>query len=630
MKRTLIRLACMLLALMLPLTAWAEGADPAPAAEAEAPAAETADPVPVLEQKTFPYLTSYKKDAAPVEREMNLYFHNGEDVPYVALSEFMPHLADMARERAEWDVTYEVTGAQGDMYLVTRPDNQSHMIVGPEREIIAFDNFDLFIQDPRGIGLVSLLDLPAPAGMTATEKLNLALERLQEGQSMSEEEVQALLQKEEQPNQDLFVLLDKPFNRAGRPVTMDLKEYSIEILEKDGECYVPFQTLVDIFAPPFYVFWLFNGETVICCDRNNPLMDRIYDAAPREISKTMSAFNFNELCFNLDTFYGLKGEHGIEKFENLIFLNEDLLNQLTSTRAREVDAGLAKLTAGYLDDGHSSFGTASWYGGKMDGGEVMMTLTSIGPSSRRRLSAGKRLTTARSAAYPDSVPKYEEFGDTAFITFDTFDMKRPDTKDYYNIEDPDNPQDTIELIIYANRQIHRENSPVKNIVLDLSQNGGGESTAALFVVAWFTGRAYIDLRAPLSGAETVSGYLADVNLNGLYQDDPEDTVSGGEYNLYCLTSVQSFSCGNLVPACFKESGVVTLIGSRTGGGSNVVRPCSTAIGSTFSISGNKELTTVNNGSFYNIDRGIEPDVRLTRPESYYDRPGLVDMIHNLK
>ena len=102
------------------------------------------------------------------------------------------------------------------------------------------------------------------------------------------------------------------------------------------------------------------------------------------------------------------------------------------------------------------------------------------------------------------------------------------------------------------------------------------------------------------------------------------------YRLYCLTSNNSFSCGNLVPAAFRSSGRVTLIGQPTGGGSCVVQPCTTAAGTLFQISSNKQVSIIKNGSFYNTDGGIEPDFRLEKPESFYDRPALVEYLHDLK
>ena len=109
-----------------------------------------------------------------------------------------------------------------------------------------------------------------------------------------------------------------------------------------------------------------------------------------------------------------------------------------------------------------------------------------------------------------------------------------------------------------------------------------------------------------------------------------DLANGVYHQGYCLISPYSFSCGNLLPGCFKESGIVTLIGQKSGGGSCVVRPCTTASGAVFQISGSKQLTTVINGSFYNIDQGIEPDIRLTKFESFYDREGLVELIHGTR
>ena len=100
--------------------------------------------------------------------------------------------------------------------------------------------------------------------------------------------------------------------------------------------------------------------------------------------------------------------------------------------------------------------------------------------------------------------------------------------------------------------------------------------------------------------------------------------------LYCLTTSSSFSCGNLVPAACRSSGIVTLIGQPTGGGSCVVLPCTTAAGTVFQISGAKQISIIKNGSFYNTDGGVEPDFRLDKPESFYDRPALVEYLHNLK
>ena len=101
-------------------------------------------------------------------------------------------------------------------------------------------------------------------------------------------------------------------------------------------------------------------------------------------------------------------------------------------------------------------------------------------------------------------------------------------------------------------------------------------------------------------------------------------------NLYCLVSPVSFSCGNLVPWVFKASGAVTLLGDTSGGGSGVVRTMSSAWGSLYTMSGIKRISFVKNGSFYDVGRGVDPDVFLTKKESFYDRKQLTEFINSLR
>ena len=100
-------------------------------------------------------------------------------------------------------------------------------------------------------------------------------------------------------------------------------------------------------------------------------------------------------------------------------------------------------------------------------------------------------------------------------------------------------------------------------------------------------------------------------------------------NLYCLVSPVSFSCGNLVPCIYKASGMVTLLGDTTGGGSCVVMPMSSAWGSLFQVSGTMRFSFVKNGSFYDSDRGVDPDIFLTKYDTFCNREKLTEIINGL-
>ena len=117
----------------------------------------------------------------------------------------------------------------------------------------------------------------------------------------------------------------------------------------------------------------------------------------------------------------------------------------------------------------------------------------------------------------------------------------------------------------------------------------------------------------------------DANLDGRY--DEKDSLL--DYNLYCLISPSSFSCGNLMPSVLKSSGRAKIIGEQSGGGACVVMPLSTADGTLLQISSPNRLSYMKNGSIYDIDQGVEPDYVIDKPEHFYDRAKLTDYINSL-
>ncbi len=196
---------------------------------------------------------------------------------------------------------------------------------------------------------------------------------------------------------------------------------------------------------------------------------------------------------------------------------------------------------------------------------------------------------------------------------------------YNSLETGNIPNDTLGLIIYAHAQITREGSPIENVVLDLSNKTGGAVDAAIFVLGWLLGDVPFSVKDMATGAMSTSVYRADVNLDRSF--DEKDTVQ--DKKLYCLISPVSFSCGNLVPAALKSSQKVTLLGRTSGGGSCIIQPLSTAYGTVFQISSAMRMSFLKNGSFYDIDKGIEPDYYLNNLTSFYDRNMLTDYINNL-
>ena len=437
--------------------------------------------------------------------------------------------------------------------------------------------------------------------------------------------------------------------RLGGALEINLAKYGIDLVVADGKYLIPLQTFSDILvAPTFLNSCYFNGEAVIVAgnmaaspDPAAPNVDRelYYKGKTGERSATLAKFGYNELCLALDTLYGLKDLHGIESFDQL-FQSQGAVSMsaaksfaadcslkayLTGSSVFDADKAIYHLIGDFLDDNHSKWYNFSYLAGEHDGYKP-------NGASRERLEAYKKAyADARDKAYPSGVPAYQEVGDTAFVTFDAFAIaqefaQEPDDLDKYYTTPLDQlpDKDTMALIMKAHDKI-TANPNIKNVVIDLSVNGGGYADAAVFVAAWFLGELSISMEYTTTGAMCATSYRCDANRDHLF--DQNDTL--GDRRLFCLVSPYSFSCGNLVPNLFKESEKVTILGKTSGGGACVVQPISSAWGTSFRISGPQRLCYIKNGSYYDIDRGAEPDYYIADPETHFDRDAINTIINNL-
>ena len=418
------------------------------------------------------------------------------------------------------------------------------------------------------------------------------------------------------------VLLEKldtgSFTRYGDALVFPLSDYGIDLVRQDGLYLMPLQTLSDIILPNVGLGCLyFNGQSIILTPDVTTCADLYYAAPTGERSAALAEYGYSELCMMLDYFYGLKETHRIESFAQF-FHDVGFEGALKGPDVKQADGAVHRLITDFLSDGHSNWCGFSYLNGPLEYRAKDTTRDQI-------FEHYERQTTARAKFYPDGIPGYEEVGNTAYITFD--DYKRFfQPNEYYEMDPKDYPaDDTIGLIIRAHAMITREDSPIENVVLDMSANLGGVDNASAFVVPWFLGVGASSMVDNMTGAMCTTTYRADVNLDRIFDD--KDTL--GDRNLFCLISPASFSNGNYVPCAFKASGKVTLLGRTTGGGACTVLPASTAWGTSFQISSNNCKSLFKNGAFYDIDRGADPDFVLATPEQYYNRQALTEYINDL-
>ena len=528
--------------------------------------------------------------------DVKLCFLDGAaDLPYIEANDFLTLLNALILGSEDHDLSFTME-SDGPVvtYIRQNPaenadDNGATMVLDFDRDTIAFVDYNLFCKMASSSTMLDLtrIDVFNAEGEPA------ALQKLDQG----------------------------TLTRYGHEVVLPLGDYGIDLVWQDGLYLIPLQTMSDfIVAPGPGSGIYFNGKDLMFCANTTLCSDFYYSAPTGERSEALAEYGYNELCLMLDYLYGMKDTHEIESFDQL-FHDVGLQSLLKGTNAEYADRAIWHLIADFFDDLHSDWHAYSYLAGPVD------VKVPDGPSVTRWVEAKREQLAAREKYYPDGVPGYEEVGNTAYITFDRFYIEGQDADQFYHVEDPMDFEDTdtIGLIMKAHALINRENSPIENVVIDLSCNGGGHADTAIFVMAWFLGEASIGMKDMMTGAMCSSTYRCDANRDRKFDDS--DTVK--DKNLFCLISPVSFSCGNLVPCMFKESGKVTLIGRTSGGGACNVLPSCSAWGTSFQISAPRQLSFLKNGSFYNVDRGADPDYVLADLNEYYDRAALTDYINSL-
>ena len=518
------------------------------------------------------------------ESTIRLYFTDeGRDIPYID-ADTAGELIERMFHESNRDEGFDLTvSTDGNVATLTR-ENSSSMKIDTENDVISFEDYDSFFTPSWSDTVIDTLEHYGTINC-------------------------------------LQINEDRSYSCKGSGVEIDLEKYGIDLIGKDGKCYIPLQTVSDIaLSLPCYVSLIYNKEAVYAVEfsleDNKEFISKSYSVGKGKRSRALADFSYGELCMIMDCFYGLKESQEIEEFDRF-FLETGLKDRLLSEDPEESAEALAKFLHVYLDDLHSFYLNNSYLVGK-----DFKAYKDFGSSYYSYVTTRERFIKARKEQYPDEVPGYEEIDNTAYVTFDEFYALKEGT-DYYKEPPTAEAKDTVGLLLYAFGQITREDSPVENVVLDLSLNGGGDQTTTCFVLSMILGGSSMTIKDTLTGAYVHECFKADANLDGVF--DEKDSLAG--YNLYCLGSPLSFSCGNMAVSELKDSHIVTILGQTSGGGTCIVLPFTLADGTLLRVSSCRRLSHIKNGAVYDLDLGIEPDIYIGKPSEFYDREALTSYIN---
>jgi len=521
---------------------------------------------------TYSYSTSSSAyvNASPLLGTYNIYKINGSSVGYVEAEWFFHR----------WGGTFKVeTDTTNHITTITNKANDSTCVIDFRRQTISYEDYESF-KDYSGDG-------PMLGGCGG--------------------------------GWNYYKNVTTKTYKAGSAKVMDLKKYKIVVYEKDGKCYMPYEFYKNFFE--IYICqdkgyavdldWNGTGLYQIVPGINNLKYSpakHVTESKKLEKAAAPDGFynaDYMEYCYNLlaltlDTRFGLRERVRRNTGKTYQYMPNGALealkpyhDDLVSTDNDKSSKALRNFFKECLDDaGHTAYTNLNVlsteevkYRNEVFGEEYLSSyaISSGMDAERNKTDIMKNTGTLENPVYviEDGYREYTSAeagkGTIAYITFDSFDSESGlTTEEKAAGEATENPRelaeyttkdnymnDTLRLTMYANKMIKQNN--IKNVVVDLSCNGGGVVYTEHFLASWLCGGVTEKIYNPTTNSYCEYRVEADIDGDGKFDDNDK---LASDVQLYVITSRNSFSCGNMLPTNIQDNrpNNTTFIGTKSGGG----------------------------------------------------------------
>ena len=429
---------------------------------------------------------------------------------------------------------------------------------------------------------------------------------------------------------------------ASTTISFDFKKYGIDLRDDGQAVYFPFATLSDMYSDLYYHAAAFNGERVFVITSNEKseieeIDPAFTETAMNHLTRTpeQAAYEYGELCFVIDHFYGMPGRAAVESsiqakgFDATlddVQNGKDIKKLLRSTDMAEYFYGMRALQPILEDGGHTNINPLSGLQEPDELGisssmpekskavgkeheQISMAIEAWEFATLFRILRTSARIDQRAAALPGEL-YYRKKGDTAFCLFDQFGpTDYAGWEAYYAGMAPMPTVSTEylgELAVILDALKRADEDPeVKNLVIDLTCNPGGSLDVVMAMTSLIADKSEFYSENVLTGQRQTIRYAVDRNFDG--KVDEKDREVSYDLNIAVLTSEKSFSCGNLFPSLMKDLGYL-VIGEQSGGGACAVQKFCTPGGLQYQISTSRARLTDN--QWRNIDGGIAPNVPI--------------------
>ena len=365
---------------------------------------------------------------------------------------------------------------------------------------------------------------------------------------------------------------------------------------------VQYTEMIDLYNYQFP-----NGEKVLSLYSGYDAMPAYYRTFGRDLF----------LCF-LENRYGFAKDYNLSSmkyFYSTYYPN--YYSYLTSADPEERFAGYSACLSAFGDMHTRMLLNAGMWGESGEtyvGSEIEDTYRSV----QQQLKQQREAHFSEKGIDKNAI-EYSQDGKTALFRFDGFSGCMNPKDSAGNIREDIYLEDTFYYVVHQLKEIYSHSS-VKNVVMDISLNGGGYVIIMQKILA-------------LLGNMTSSTYSYSDRRNYLYESKvtiDTDAIDlnftpNRRFKFFMLTSPCSFSCGNALPCFARHQGLAKVIGENSGGGECTVETACTPGGHYFCFSTDNRMVDYDDGQYYHVEQGCGVDYPLGY-QSYFDIETIASLI----
>lgn len=498
------------------------------------------------------------------------FFDNNDDVPYVSLNDFLSFFNGYLFEGKTIYSTSENT--------MTNELTKATMSFDSDKNIISCEDLDLFLSLFNN---AVIHDDSLGTEYNTNSKLNT----------------------------------EKSYRIAGKTISWDMNHYNMTVVTYQGNIYLPYSIYQTLFLSRFNLGFAFTGNDFY---RNNmsytyntddgSLTDyaKVLYSTPMASLKTRtegySKYFYGSFLFAMENFNGKLKSMGITDLDAALENTGYKAKLLSSDSVVADDAIGEAMTSFFCDGGHTSYCGSGITATPSASREYEQKYNLLYNDKRYQTKNDVGMFLKSMRGNNRKTVEYE--GETAIITFDSFELDANPLTNQYNIPNKNNVEEnssTFALVYNAFEEI-KQNSNIKNVVFDVTLNGGG-AVLSLGDVLGFLTNDDITFTSynPVTGAKNVEVASYDTDLDGDFTDN--DSYEG-KYNFFILTSPYSYSCGNSFPCIASDYGYAKIVGQRSGGGDCTLGYGYSVDGTAWTMSSSNVMT---NKDFSGIDKGAKLD-----------------------